>query len=106
MSGKTTSISLTPLMAKEMKALVKTGRYSSRSDLIRDAFRVYLENKPSTKIAIAIELYKEEKISLTRAAEIAGLDIEGFKEILKDREIKLKTYTGTHKEMKEGMKKT
>ena len=29
-------------------------------------------------------LYKEKRVSLSRAAEIAGIDIESFKELLRD----------------------
>jgi len=40
------------------------------------------------KTEMAIELYKEEKISLSRAAEIAGMPTESFKNILEQRGIK------------------
>ncbi|MCK4491640.1 MAG: UPF0175 family protein, partial [Candidatus Altiarchaeales archaeon] len=56
------------------------------------------------RMLIAIELYKTGKASLTRAAEIAGIDFERFKEILKDRGVKLKTYSGTKKEMEKSLK--
>ena len=38
------------------------------------------------KTEMAIELYKEEKISLSRAAGIAGMSTESFKNILEQRE--------------------
>lgn len=104
MENKITSFSLTPMMREEMKALMKSGEYSSRSDIIRDAFRVFLENKPNKRMLIAVELYRKGEISLTRGAEIAGLDVERFKEVLKDRGIKLRTYTGSKKEVEEGLK--
>ena len=44
-----------------------------------DAFRAMIEAKPSVKMEMAAELYKSEKVSLSRAAEIAGTSIEGFK---------------------------
>ena len=37
---------------------------------------------PSCRIEVAVEMYKSHEISLSRAAEIAGVCIEGFKEIL------------------------
>lgn len=36
-----------------------------------------------------MELYKRKEVSLSRAAEICGLDIENFKELLKERGIKI-----------------
>ena len=44
------------------------------------------------------------RVSLTRAAEIAGIDFERFKEVLKDRGVRLRTYSGTKKEMEKGLK--
>jgi len=48
--------------------------------LLEDAFRTLLEVRPGIKIDMAIEMYRNEKVSLARAAEIAGLCQEGFKE--------------------------
>ena len=104
MEKKMTSMNLTPMMNEEMEVLVKSGGYTSRNDVIKDAFRVFLENKPDKRMLIAIELYKTGKVSLTRAAEIAGIDFERVKEILKDRGVKLKTYSGTKKEMEKSLK--
>ena len=43
-------------------------------------------------------------MSLMRAAEIAGLDFESFKEVLTDRGIKIKTAAPTEKELEEEVK--
>jgi len=104
MEKKITSMNLTPMMNEEMEVLVRSGEYASRSDVIKDAFRVFLENKPDKRVLIAIELYKMGRVSLTRAAEIAGIDFERFKEVLKDRGVRLRTYSGTKKEMEKGLK--
>lgn len=103
MEKNITPFSLTPIMKEGIGALLKSGEYSSKSDIIRDAFRVFLENKPDKRMLIAVELYRKGKVSLTRAAELAGLNVEGFKEILKDRGVKLRTYTGTKKEMDQAL---
>lgn len=92
MASKSISISLPELMNNEIDALVKSGEYSSRSDVIRDAFRTFMRKNREKKIRVAIELYKEEKISLMRGAEIAEMDSESFKQELKDRGIAVKTY--------------
>jgi len=41
-----------------------------------------LDVKPSLKQDTAVELYKSEKVSLSRAAEISGTSLEGFKDLL------------------------
>ncbi|MFO7992362.1 MAG: type II toxin-antitoxin system ParD family antitoxin [Thermoplasmata archaeon] len=92
MPSKSVSISIPELMNNEIDALVKTGEYSSKSDVIRDAFRTFLRKNHRKKLRIAIELYKEGKISLMRAAEIAEIDSESFKQELRDRGITVKTY--------------
>ncbi len=92
MPSKSVSISIPELMNNEINTLVKTGEYSSKSDVIRDAFRTFLRKNPEKKLRIAIELYKEGKVSLMRAAEIAEIDSESFKQELKDRGITVKTY--------------
>ncbi|MGM0510840.1 MAG: UPF0175 family protein [Thermoplasmatota archaeon] len=93
MPSKSVSISIPELMNNEIDALVKTGEYSSKSDVIRDAFRTFLRKNHQKKLRIAIELYREEKVSLMRAAEIAEIDSESFKQELKDRGITVKTYS-------------
>ena len=92
MASKSVSISIPELMNNEIDSLVKTGEYSSKSDVIRDAFRTFLRKNPGKKLRIAIELYKEGKVSMMRAAEIAEIDSESFKQELKDRGITVKTY--------------
>ena len=76
-------------MIKEgINSLIRAGYYESRDKLLDDAFRTMLEVRPALKTEMAIELYKAEKISLSRAAEIAGTSTEGFKNILEQRGIK------------------
>ncbi len=77
----------TDLIEMQIDALVNAGYYSSLSDITKSAFRVLLESKSNLKVASAVELYKMEKISLSRGAEIAGVSLEEFKEILADRGI-------------------
>lgn len=42
---------------------------------------------------VALDLYKNKKVSLWRAAEIAGLCLEEFKELLGSRSIKIEIGT-------------
>jgi predicted HTH domain antitoxin len=70
-----------------INALIKQNIYNSKEAVITDAIRALLELKPNLKIEIAISLYKDQKISLWKAAETAGFCLEEFKEILASRGI-------------------
>lgn len=71
----------------EINALINQNIYNSKDAVIKDAIRALLELKPNLKIEIAISLYKDQKISLWKAAETAGFCLEEFKEILASRGI-------------------
>ena len=73
------------LLESEMDALVDCKLYPSRDELLKDAFRALLRAKPNLKIESAIALYLKDEISFSRAAELAGLYSEDFKNILADR---------------------
>jgi predicted HTH domain antitoxin len=104
MEEQITSLTLPPAMTEEIEVLVGSGEYSSGSDVLKDAFRVFLENKPEKKIFIGIEMYRHGRVSLMRASEIAGMDFESFKEVLTDRGIGIRTATPTERELEEEVK--
>ena len=81
------------------KILVRTGRYPSKRELIEDAIRTLLRAKPELKRDVAIELYKKNEVSLSRASEICGLYIEDFKELLKEKGIKISVPSIPNKEV-------
>jgi predicted HTH domain antitoxin len=62
-----------------------------------------LEVKPELKTEIGVELYKEGKISLSRAAEIAGTSLEGIKDVLKHRGVKRIVETPSDEEIDRGV---
>ena len=98
------SYSIPKIYESEITALVQAGYYSSKSDVVKDAIRYLLDSKSHLKLAAVIEMYKTETVSLGKAAEIAGLTIIEFKEILLDREIPIRSYVPSKEEMKEGIK--
>ena len=87
------------LKLNEINALIKSGHYYNMDDFIKDAIRSLFEYKPVMKIDAAIELYNEEKVSLGKAAEIAGMNIIQFKEVLGNRGIIRKIGSGSVKEL-------
>ncbi|RZN39231.1 MAG: hypothetical protein EFT35_03975 [Methanophagales archaeon ANME-1-THS] len=78
--------------------------YKNEEALIEDAFRALLNLKSELKVEIAVELYLRAEVSLLKAAEIAGMDLEGFKEILKARGLKVSSYIGSKEETEKGLR--
>ncbi|MEW6418500.1 MAG: UPF0175 family protein [Nitrospirota bacterium] len=77
------------VLEKEAKALIKKGIYKDKKSLFEDALRALLIYKPGLRVEAAIELYKAKEVSLMKAAEIATLDIESFKDELSRRGLKI-----------------
>jgi predicted HTH domain antitoxin len=75
------------LVDKEVDALVRTGLYKSRDEVISDAIRNLLLNNRSLRLELAIDLFRTDEVSLGRAAEIAGIDRWQFQEVLRERHI-------------------
>ena len=75
------------LVDKEVEALVRTGLYKSRDEVISDAIRNLLLNNKPLRIELAIDLFRSDDVSLGRAAEIAGIDRWQFQEVLQERQI-------------------
>ncbi|MBI2655054.1 UPF0175 family protein [Candidatus Woesearchaeota archaeon] len=74
---------------EEIEGVVAAGYYSNKSEVVREALRYFFDTKKNLKLAAAIELYKEDKVTLSRAAELADLTSIEFKEILADKGIKI-----------------
>src|SRR5438128_6536910 len=64
--------------------LIERGIYKDREAMTHDALRALLRSKPELRGQLAVALYQRGDISLTRAAEISGLDIESCKELLRE----------------------
>lgn len=82
------SYNLPEIVKKEIDELVKSGYYSSKSDVVKDALRYMLSNKENLRLAAAVGLYKKGEVTLGKAAEIADVSILEFKERLKEYGIK------------------
>lgn len=77
------------LLEEELKAVVRAGGYRSKREAVRHALEVLLAANPDLRIRTAVELYRHGKVTLARGAEVAGLELEAFKEKLAAEEIPL-----------------
>jgi predicted HTH domain antitoxin len=80
-------MSLEMTLFSDINLLVTEGIYQTSDALLQDAFRSLLRCKPELKNQLALSMYQRGKVSLARAAEIAGVDLESMKEMLQDRGI-------------------
>jgi len=97
------TFSISEVQSLEIEALVKAGQYTSKSDVAKDALRCLFQHNPALKINAAIQLYKENKVSIGRAAEIAHINTIDFKEILIDRGITINQPPLTKRERERGI---
>ena len=79
-----------PDFEEDMELVRRTGGFSSEEELLQQAFQALLNENPELRTELAVEKYREDKISLNRAAEIAGMSPEEFKSILQARGVKRK----------------
>jgi len=72
------------------KELVDLALYKDEQEVIDEGLRHILRSHPEYRVEIAIKRYKEEVVSLGKAADLAGISLEEMKEILKTRGVALK----------------
>lgn len=75
------------IVSKEINVIPFTGYYKNENEFIKDAVNTLLSARKDVRIAVACELYKREEISFGKACEIASLDFEEMKEVLKSKGI-------------------
>lgn len=77
-----TYIHLPNMVREKAEMLVDAGLYGNMSELIREAVRNYVDGQKISVVDLAIELYKKEKISLGKAAAIAGVSYDEMLDLL------------------------
>ena len=71
----------------ELAALIKARVFRNKREAIAEALRLMLATRPQLRLEAAIQLFKDEAVTLGRAAELAGLTRWEFEAILADRGI-------------------
>jgi predicted HTH domain antitoxin len=78
------------LLDDELKAVVQAGGYGSEKEAVGHALEVLLWANPHLRTSTAVELYRQDRVTLARAAEIAGLGLEAFKEKLAEHGVPIR----------------
>jgi predicted HTH domain antitoxin len=71
-------------------ALVWGGVYSTKTELLDDALRTFFEFRKDMRITAVVEMYKTDEISISKAAELAGVSTEEIKDFLAKAGIKIR----------------
>lgn len=87
----------------ELEAIIKAGFYKTRDEVISHALNILFAVKPELRMGMAIELYKKGEITLSRGAEIAGVNFPKFKDELIKRGVEIIVPEVTKVEMKKGV---
>ncbi|MDP3728704.1 MAG: UPF0175 family protein [bacterium] len=102
--SETVSFTVPEMLKMELGAIPETGYYDSTSEFLRDAMRTILTERKDLRIAIVSVLYKEGKISLGKAVEVADVNYEEMKKIFVDKGIKIRRGASSRKEMEKELK--
>ena len=73
----------------QTRDFVSAGLYEDERDVVRDAMRALLSEKPQLRLELAIHRYRVEQVSLAKAAALAGVSWERMREILLSRGVQL-----------------
>jgi predicted HTH domain antitoxin len=89
------------IVDQQLEAVVRAGVFRDREHAIREAMQTLFTVRPQLRTEAAVELFRSGEISLLRAAEMAGLDFESFRLLLRDRGIPWEIEAPTSAEMDE-----
>jgi predicted HTH domain antitoxin len=89
------------LWPRELDIILELGHWTTPDEVISDALDRLLDAYPDLRRAVAVELFCQDQVSLSRAAEIAEVDIWTFKEILAADGIQITVEANTTAELDE-----
>lgn len=76
-----------PALEKKVNALIDSGFYPDSHAVIIDALENLVQIKKASRTDAAIQFYQDSDVTLGRAAELVGIPLFDFEEILKARGI-------------------
>jgi predicted HTH domain antitoxin len=91
------------LPERQMKALVEAGIFRDDREAANEAFCTLLTVRPNLKLEAAIQMFRNDEVSLLRAAELAGADFWTFQKILQDRGLSVEIECASPEEMDEAI---
>ncbi len=89
-----------PLVEHGIAAAVRAGLFRNEEEALREVVSTWFAMNPNQRLEVAIELFREDKVTLNRAAEIAGLNRWRFQDILAQRGVKVVVEADSTEELK------
>lgn len=77
------------LKEKTFESLIRSKLFKSEEELLKEAIDALFYKRPELKREVAMDMYKNKEISLWKAAQMCGVPMEEFKEILRSRGIRI-----------------
>jgi predicted HTH domain antitoxin len=71
----------------DLETIATIGGYENTDAVVAEAVRELLRQRPELRVSVAVEKYQSDEVSLNRAAELAGVSAEQFKDELAERGI-------------------
>ncbi len=90
-----------PLIEHGLSAAVRAGLFRTEQDALRQALATWFTVKAPVRLEVAIELFKEEVVTLNRAAEIAGMNRWLFQDVLAQRGVRVEIEADTPSVLKQ-----
>lgn len=94
-----TTVEIKGELEEKLEKLLLAGFYKNKSEAVRDAIRHLLEKYNNKELAIS--LYRQKKVSIAKAAEIAGVSFSKMKELLAEAGVSLRLGVESAREVKE-----
>src|SRR5438067_4422217 len=69
------------LLDRELLATVSSRMFRSHAEAVQEALGTFFAAKPQYRTEAALEIYRSGEVSLSRAAEIAGMNPVRFREL-------------------------
>ena len=73
----------------ELQTIMNVGTWQTEEEVLSEALDALLSSRPDLRRDVAVELYLQDKVTLSRAAEIASMNLWQFRDHLRSRGIEI-----------------
>ena len=77
-------------MSISIQELVQAGVYPDAETAVQEALRVLWQERPGIRVDVAVRRYRNEGLSIAKAAALAGVSFDRMKGILAERGVPLR----------------
>lgn len=101
-----TGVVLGPRYEEQLNLLIETGHFNNRSEALRQAVeKLFATLKPEARLHVAIHAYRTRRMTVARAAEIAGVPYDDMRDVLRREGVLREGRAATPPERRGGAKR-